>query len=133
MLRYLLPLFILTIVSLTVLLYSFRFLSPTNPDSSLIIINLAYFFLSAWVFIAAITSLVLYSLGSFRTKGKVRPEVEAVHKPKIIFRRSLRHGCLLATILIGIGLLNAIGFGNPLNIILLISTGVLIEIYFFGH
>lgn len=47
--------------------------------------------------------------------------------------RSLRHGVLLSSAFVGIGVLTALDFVNPLNIILLLSALVLLEIYFFGH
>jgi len=97
-----------------------------------IIINLVYFFVSGFVSLAGAITLVLYWLGNWQLK-RSRSEVESVHKPRILLKKSLRHGVLVAGTLTGIGLLNALELTNPLNIILLISAAILIEVYFFGH
>lgn len=110
-----------------------RYLSPVNPDGSLILINLIYFFISAWIFLASLISLLLYSAGGFTKSKKRRSEVEAVNKPKVIFRLSLKQGFLIATVLVGLGILKVSGFSNPLNVILILSAAILIEVYFFGH
>ena len=130
---YYLPVIILTLVSILVLVYTSYFTSPTNPNDTLIPINLSYFFVAAFLSIAGTVTLVLYWVGNLKLKKTRVTDLESIHKPRIVFIRSLRHGVLIATALVGIGLLNALAFANPLNIILLLSALVLIEIYFFGH
>jgi hypothetical protein len=78
-------------------------------------------------------TLVLYWVGNLRLKKKRVADLESIHKPRIVFWRSLRHGILFSTAVLGVALLNTLKFANPLNMILLISAVVLIEIYFFGH
>jgi len=130
---YILPTVVTTAIGAVVLLYTGYFTSPTNPNGSLIPINLFYFFTSAFLSLAGVLTLVLYWVGNLRLKKTRVAELESIHKPRIIFWRSLRHGILGATALVGIGVLNALSFANPLNILLLISALVLIEVYFFGH
>lgn len=127
------PTILITAVGLVVLLYTAQFTSPTNSNGSLIPINLVYFFVAVFVSLAGSLTLVLYWVGNLRLKKTRSTELESIHKPRIVFKRGLRHGILLSTALVGIGLLNALDFANPLNIILLISALVLVEVYFFGH
>ena len=133
MFLYLLPTILITALGLVVLVYTAQFTSPTTPNGSLIPINLVYFFVAAFVSLAGSLALVLYWVGNLRLKKTRSTELESIHKPRIVFKRSLRHGILLATAIVGIGLLNALDFANPLNIILLVSALVLVEVYFFGH
>lgn len=122
-----------TLISLSALFFTVEFTSPKAADGSLIIVNLVYFFVASFISLAGTATLVLYWLGN-RAEQRVRKsEIEAVHRPKILLKKSLRRGFLLATALVGIGLLNSLKFSNPLNIILLISAVAIIEIYFFGH
>lgn len=130
---YYLPVIIVTLISLVVLVYTSYFTSPTNPNGTLIPINLAYFFVSAFLSLAGTITLVLYWVGNLRLKKTRATELESIHKPRIVFMRSLRHGVLLSSAFVGIGVLTALDFANPLNIILLLSALVLLEIYFFGH
>lgn len=130
---YLLPLILGCLVSGFVLLLTVVFTSPETRNGSLITINLVYFFLSSWVFLACILTLLLYSVRSFRFRKRGTAEVMLVNKPKLWLRISLRQGVLITTALVGIGLLNALKFSNPLNIILLVSATTLIEVYFFSH
>lgn len=122
-----------TLVGVATLIFTTQFTSPTSANESLIIINLIYFFAAAFISLAGSTTLVLYWLGSWREKNRRRSEIESIHRPKIILRTSLRHGVLVAIAITGVGILNSLKVSNPLNIILLISAVILIEIYFFGH
>ncbi len=107
--------------------------APQTTSGSLIVINLAYFFGTLFVSLAGIVTVVLYSLGTLGLKKTRTGSIESIHKPRAILRRSLRHGILAATVICGIGLLNALSLTNPLNVILLVSAGVLTEVYLFGH
>lgn len=133
MLVYLLPTFLITVVSLAVFIFTIIFTNPKDESGNLIVINLVYFFVSGTVSLAGFLTLVLYWLSNLRSDKARQTSIEALHKPKVAFRKSLRHGFLIALCVGGIGLLNTLEFANPLNIILLISATVLIEIYFFGH
>lgn len=124
---------ILASVSAAVFIFTILYTNPHNQTGDLIGINLLYFFVSGFIFLAAFLTLVLYWLSNLRAKESRQTSVEALHKPKIRFRKSLRHAVLFSAAICGIGLLNALDFANPLNIILLISATILVEIYFFGH
>jgi hypothetical protein len=128
-----LPVILVTFISIGLFIFVLNFTSPQNPDGSLILINLAYFFGAGFFSLAGFVTLVLYFVGNWRLKRMRRTEVESIHKPRLLLRTSLRHGFLIAGTIMGIGLINALGFSNPLNIVLLISAAVLIEVYFFGH
>lgn len=130
---YLLGTILVTAVSITTLIFTTLYTNPKDSAGNLIPINLVYFFVSGWLGLAGILSLVLYWLSNLRSKADRQASVQALHKPKIAFRKSLRHAILIATTITGIGLLNSLDFANPLNIILLISAAILVEIYFFGH
>ncbi|HEY4695210.1 MAG TPA: hypothetical protein VIH52_04605 [Candidatus Nanoarchaeia archaeon] len=132
MFLFILPIILVTLFSLGVIVFMLNFTSPQTKEGSVIIINLVYFFVSGFVSLAGAITLVLYWLGNWQLK-RSRSEVESVHKPRILLKKSLRHGVLVAGTLTGIGLLNALELTNPLNIILLISAAILIEVYFFGH
>ncbi len=133
MLLYIIPTIIVTAISSAVFVFTIIFTNPRSSSGDLIVINLVYFFLSGFFVLAGILTLVLYFLSNLRSKEVRQTSVEVLHKPKIRYRRSLRHGVLVALTIVGIGLLNSLDFANPLNIILLISAAVLIEIYFFSH
>ncbi|HSX58404.1 MAG TPA: hypothetical protein VLE47_04010 [Candidatus Saccharimonadales bacterium] len=133
MFLYILPTILLTALSSLVFLFIANYTSPRDASGNLILINTIYFFVSAFVSLAGFFTLLLYSVSSLRRKSSEKAKVEKIHTPKIDFRRSLRHGVLASSTIVGIGLLNALQFANPLNIILLISAFLLIEIYFFGH
>lgn len=133
MLRYLLPTILITAISSTVFVFTVVFTNPRNDSGALVTINLIYFFLFGFISLAGFLSLVLYWLSNLRSGQARVTSVEARHKPKIAFRKSLRHGVLVSATLTGIGLLNSLDFANPVNIILIILAAILIEIYFFGH
>ena len=130
---YLLPTILLTAAAIAVFIFTILYTNPRTETGNLIPINLIYFFLSGLVSLAGILTLVLYWLSNLRSQAGRQTSVEALHKPKIAFRKSLRHALLVASTITGIGLLNSLDFANPVNIILLISAAILIEIYFFGH
>lgn len=122
-----------TISGMFTLFYISQFTSPLTSSGQIIVINLIYFFTSLWISLAGTISLVLYWVGNFRLKKNNFNETRVVHKPKLIFKQSLRHGVLFATGICAIGLLNVFNFASSLNIILVIIAVALIEIYFFGH
>jgi uncharacterized membrane protein len=124
---------VLTAIALVVFVFTLLFTSPKDSEGKLIIINLVYFFLSGIVSLAGILTLVLYWLLPSPNKEGRQTSIEAKIKPKLAFRKSLRHALLISLTIAGVGLLNSLDFANPLNIILLISAAVLIEIYLFGH
>lgn len=124
---------LITICSLIALFLITEFTAPKNLSGGLISINLVYFFLSLFLSLCGIATLVLYSLSSLRLKGKREGSIEAVHRPKVIFKRASRQAILFSLSVTGVLILRALGFANPLNIILVISAAVLIEVYFFGH
>lgn len=128
----LLTLLVVTLAT-SVFIFTILFTNPKDADGQIITINLIYFFLSGFVSLAGILTLVLYWLTNLRATDGRQTSIEALHKPKIRFRKSLRHGILIALTLCGIGLLNSFDFDNPVNVILLISAAILVEIYFFGH
>jgi len=128
-----LPIIFLTLGSLAAVAFLLTFTSPQNPDGSLITINLIYFFVAIFVCLAGFITLVLYWVGNLRLSKQRVSGVESIHKPRLLLKKSLRHGVLVGGTLTGIGLLNALELSNPLNVILLISTAVLIEVYLFGH
>ena len=132
MFLYILPTILITALSIAIFVFTFVYTSPQNPDGGYIPIDLFYFFITAFLSLAGTVTLVLYWLSNLR-QDRFERRVEKIHQPKIIFRRSLRHGILVSATLVGIGLLNALNFANPLNIILLITAFLLIEFYFFGH
>lgn len=130
--------FILLITAITVLAVVSLFLIadltvPQSVKGQLILINLVYFFLALFVSLAGIASLVLYSVSTLRLKAKRKGSTEAVIRPRTILKRSVLQGLVFSACLTTLILLRALGFANPLNVILVISAGVLIEIYFFGH
>ena len=127
------PLVLLTTLSTGVLVFTLTLTSPTNQSGALVPINLSYFFVSSFISLAGIITLVLYFVGSWRLAKTRTAGTDLLHRPKLILLRSLRHGILIAAAVVGIGLMNALKFSNPLNIILLISAAALIEVYFFGH
>lgn len=129
----LLALFLVDLSSLGFLLFIVIYTSPKTPSGSLIWINLVYFFVASFLSLAATLTLVLYWLSNLREKQQRKVGFETVHRPKLVFKRSLRQGVIIALTVVGIGILNSLKFSNPLNIILLITAAVIIEIYFFGH
>src|SRR3972149_7147685 len=129
MFLFILPIILVTLFSLGVIVFMLNFTSPQTKEGSVIIINLVYFFVSGFVSLAGAITLVLYWLGNWQLK-RSRSEVESVHKPRILLKKSLRHGVLVAGTLTGIGLFNALELNNPLNIILLILAAILIEVCF---
>ena len=133
MFLYILPTILLTAISIAAFIFTVIYTNPKDSSGNIIIINLVYFFVSGFGSLAGFLTLVLYWLSNFRSEQNRATSVEAMHKPKIRFRRSLRHGLLVALSVVGIGLLNSLDFANPVNIILLISAAILVEVYFFGH
>ncbi len=133
MFLYILPTILLTAISLAVFIFTSLYTTPKDSAGNLIAINLVYFFASGFGSLAGFLTLVLYWFSNFRAEQSRPLSVEALHKPKIRFRRSLRHGLLVSLSVVGIGLLNSLDFANPVNIILLISAAILVEVYFFGH
>lgn len=130
---YILPTILLTGIASAVFVFTLLYTNPRDDSGNLIVINLVYFFLSGLISLAGILTLVLYWLSNLRSPEIRQTSVESLHKPKIRFRKSLRHGLLISLTLAGIGLLNSLDFANPLNIILLISAAILIEVYLFSH
>jgi hypothetical protein len=128
-----LPVVLVTLLSLGTLVFILNFTSPQTKEGSLIFINLVYFFLASFLSLAGIITLVLYWLGNWRLKRERISGVDSVHKPRLLLKKSLRHASLVAGALVGIGVLNALSLSNPLNIVLLISAAILLEVYFFGH
>jgi len=126
------PTILMTLISLVAWIFMLILTDP-SPNNKLAVINLIYFFLTAFLFLAGAFTLMLYWLGNFRLKKTRIGQLESIHKPRLLYSRSLRHGLLLAVALVGTALLKALDFANPLNIILLVSALILIEIYFFGH
>jgi hypothetical protein len=116
-----------------VFVFTIIYTNPRNDSGDLVLINLVYFFLSLFLSLAGFLTLVLYWLSNLRSSEGRATSIEAMHKPKIKFRKSLRHAVLISLTVTGVGLLNSLNLANPLNIILLISASVLIEIYLFGH
>lgn len=124
---------LLTALSVGIFIFTIVYTNPWDKAGNLIVINLVYFFLAGFVSLAGILTLVLYWLSNLRSNDGRQTSIEALHKPKIRFLKGLRHAILIAATICGVGLLNGLDFANPLNIILLISAAILVEIYFFGH
>lgn len=124
---------VITALSLLALFFIVEFTVPKNLNGDLISINLVYFFLALFLSLCGITTLVLYWLSSLRLKGKREGSIEAVHRPRVVFKRSARQAILISLSITGILVLQSLGFANPLNFILIVSAAVLIEVYFFGH
>lgn len=133
MFLYLLATIVFTGISIAILIFTILFTNPRGPNGSLIAINLVYFFLSSFIGLAGLLTLMLYWLSNLKTTETRQTSVEILHKPRIRFRKSLRHAVLVSATFSGIGLLNSLDFANPLNILLLVSAAILVEIYFFGH
>lgn len=132
--RLLITLFsLITILSFSALFFITEFTSPKTASGQLVSINLIYFFLSLFLSLCSIATLVLYWLSSLRLKRRREGSIEAVHRPRVIFKRSARQAILFSLSVTGILILRSMGFANPLNVILIVSAAVLIEIYFFGH
>ena len=132
--RLLITLFsLITILSFSALFFITEFTSPKTASGQLVSINLIYFFLSLFLSLCSIATLVLYWLSSLRLKRKREGSIEAVHRPRVIFKRSARQAILFSLSVTGILILRSMGFANPLNVILIVSAAVLIEVYFFGH
>lgn len=123
----------ITTIALLALIFIVEFTQPKNLNGDLIPVNLTYFFLFLFLSLCGIATLMLYWLSSLRLKGKREGSIEAVHRPKVIFKRSARQAILFSLSVTGILVLQSLGFANPLNFILLVSAAVLIEVYFFGH
>lgn len=130
---YLLLLSFLTIISVSLFVFTGLFTSPTNKEGTLIPINLAYFFISALFSLAGVIGLMLYWLGNLRLKSERKNSPEAINRPKLILKNSLRQGLIFSSTVVSIGLLNALNFANPISVVLVIIVAVLIEVYFFGH
>jgi hypothetical protein len=122
-----------TVIAFGGILLIANFTSPQSKEGQLISINLIYFFLSIFVSLAGSTTLVLYWLSNLRLSLQRKSSVEAVHRPKTLLRRSARQAILFSLVVTAIGILRALNFANPLNIVLIISAAALIEVYFFGH
>ncbi len=132
--RFLITLAILiTIFSWSALFFITEFTSPKTASGQLISINLIYFFLSLFLCLCGSATLVLYWFSSLRLKRKREGSIEAVHRPKVIFKRSARQAILFSLSGISILILRSMGFANPLNFILIVSAAILIEVYLFGH
>lgn len=132
--RLLITLFsLITILSFSALVFITEFTSPKTASGQLVSINLIYFFLSLFTGLCSIATLVLYWLSSLRLKRRREGSIEAVHRPRVIFKRSARQAILFSLSVTGILILRSTGFANPLNVILIVSAAVLIEVYFFGH
>lgn len=123
----------ITAVSLFGIFFIIFFTAPQTKSGQFITINLFYFFLSSFVSLAGIATLVLYWLSNLKLGQQRRSSVEAVHRPKALLRRSARQAILFSGAVTAIWVLNIFNFVNLLNIILIISAAILIEIYFFGH
>jgi hypothetical protein len=125
---------ILTLIAGTTFFVTLNYFPPyLNNPANLIVINLFYFFVSLWVFIACGLTILLYSYRNLTLKKRRKEQIESLHLPKLVLVQSLRQGIIFATAIAGIGLLHVFKLSNPLNIVLLISILILIEIYFFGH
>ena len=133
MFSYIFPTLFFALISTGVFIFTIIFTNPNDNEGKIILINLVYFFVSGFLSLALFLTLVLYWLSNLVGSEERLTSVEALHKPKIKFRKSLRHAFLFSTAVTGIGLLNSLGFANPLNIILLITATILIEVYFFSH
>lgn len=124
---------VMTIFSVIGLFLIVQFTSPKTNSGQLISINLVYFFLALFLSLAGTATLVLYWLGSLRLKFERKGGIDAVTRPKLILKRSFRQAFLFSTVIIVILVLRSLNFANPLNIVLLVSAAILIEVYFFGH
>lgn len=124
---------ILTAIFSVFFLFITGFTQPENKDGQLITINLIYFFLAGFGSLAGITTLVLYWLGSLKLNRQRKREIDGSNYQKQILKRSARQGILVSAVVVGILLLKVFNFANPLNVVLIVSGAIVIEVYFFGH
>ncbi|OGY29238.1 MAG: hypothetical protein A3F35_01615 [Candidatus Woykebacteria bacterium RIFCSPHIGHO2_12_FULL_45_10] len=106
------------------------FFLPPKIAGQLVPVNLIYFFISGFLFLALGTSLVLYSAGSFLERGGRQDLTKLVNRPKFILRKSLRRGFLFSATVFLLGGFHLLGIFNPLNFVLLILVSGLAEFYF---
>ena len=103
------------------------FYLPVKINGQIASVNLAYFFVSGFVSLASLTSLMLYSASHLLGK-RVRLG-EAVNRPKQILRKALRRGFLFAAIVFAYLGFRLLGIANPINTVLLLLIAVLAESY----
>lgn len=124
---------VLTLLSIGFLFFITNFTSPQNKEGQLVVVNLVYFFLFGFVSLAGALTLVLYWLGSLRLKFQRKREINGVNWQRQVMKQAARRGMLISGALVLILILKVFNFANPLNVILVVSGAIVIEVYFFGH
>jgi hypothetical protein len=124
---FLLPIIIVGSVawaSLGYLIYT----TPPEIEGKLVISNLSYVLLAILIALTTTAALAHYFIFSFfLPKSRTIDPVLAL---RVLFRKSLRRGLLLATAATSLMALNAIDILNLINATLIIGIVVLVEIYF---
>lgn len=107
---------------------------PPEISASLVMVNLSYFFVLLWLFLASLTSLVLYS-ASFvfrRLTRKIEPRTED-KRPKFFLKTSLRRSFLFSTLVCVLLVFRLLNIFNLLNLALLVGIFGLFEVYLSSH
>ena len=128
--RFLLPVFFVSLVSWFTFAYII-FFTPPEIGGELIQVNFIYFFSTGWFATSSTVGLLLYFVSFlFEDSPKKHLDLEAEHRPRKVFRTSLRRGAMFASALFGFGLLKINDLDNVLNSAFVIGIALLLEVYF---
>jgi ABC-type multidrug transport system permease subunit len=128
--RFLIPVFLLSVISWGVFAYVVLMVPPKIGGEP-ITVNFAYFFVSGWLGAATIFTLIFYFINFlFEEAPKKQLQLEKDLRPRRVFRTSLRRGAIFATTLLSLGVLKVNDLDNLLNSIFVVFIALLIEVYF---
>ncbi|MEX0617282.1 MAG: hypothetical protein WD231_05820 [Candidatus Woykebacteria bacterium] len=132
--RFLLPVFLISLISWVVFAYIIWKIPPTIPaevGGELVKINLVYFSASLWVGLTTLVSLLLYFISFlFQEAPKKSLPLQEDLRPRRVFRTSLRRGAIFATAVLILGIFKIYDLDNLINSIFIVSIALLIEVYF---
>lgn len=128
--RFLLPIFFASLISWALFAYII-FFTPPEIGGELVQVNFIYFFSAGWIAVSSSVGILLYFVSFlFEESPKKHLDLEEEHRPRRIFRTSLRRGAVFTSALFAFGLLKIYGLDNLLNSAFVIGIALLIEVYF---